>query len=128
MNIIKNKHLTTAFFCVTSVVIIYSAVDKFFFSAEKTSVFANTSYAEYIVLLAICDLILLALFLLRSTRRIGFIFSTCYYSAALSLRISVGASLIEPLAILVLLFTAMFLSDPYFFYKINTTPNTQAKE
>ncbi len=109
-------------------VITYSAVDKFFFSAEKQAVFANTEFAEYIIFFGVCDLILLALFLLSSTRRIGFIFSACYYSAALSLRISVGASLVEPLLILVLLFTAMFLSDPYFFYKRNTTPNTQAKE
>ncbi len=116
MNIFKNKHLATAFFCVTSAVIVYSAVDKFFFSAEKTAVFANTSFEEYIVLLGVCDLILFASFLLRSTRRIGFIFSVCYYSAALSLRISVGASLVEPLAILVLLFTTMFLSDPALIY------------
>lgn len=118
MDILKNKYLTIAFFSATSAVIVYSAVDKFFFSSEKTAVFANTSFAEYIVLLAVCDLILLALFLLRSTRRIGFIFSTCYYSAALSLRISVGAPLIEPLTILVLLFATMFLFDPtYFFHR-----------
>jgi hypothetical protein len=116
MNILKNRLLPITLFCVTSTVIVYSAVDKFFFSAEKTAVFANTSFEEHIILLGVCDLFLLAFFLLRWTRRIGFVFSVCYYSAALSLRVSVGASLIEPLTILVLLFTTMLLSDPTFFF------------
>lgn len=120
MNLLKNKYILGVFFCLTSAVIVYSAVDKFFFSAEKTAVFANTSFAEHIVLLGVCDLILLVFFLLQPTRRIGFIFSVCYYSAALSFRISVGASLVEPLAILVLLFTTIFLSDPALFFQQQT--------
>jgi hypothetical protein len=120
MNILRKKYFKIAALNLCTIVIIYSALDKLFISTEKQAVFTNTEFAEYTILLGVCDLFLLALFLLSSTQRIGFIFSVCYYSAALSLRISVGASLIEPLAILVLLFTTMFLSDPGLFFHRQT--------
>lgn len=101
---------------ILSAIVIYSAVDKFFFSKEKTRVFAGTSFEDHIIFLGICDLFLLLLFIVPVTRRIGFIFSACYYSVALSLRINTGSPLAEPLAILFFLFVAMFVVDRSIFF------------
>lgn len=65
----------------------------------------------------LADIGLLVLFLVPATRKVGFLLSICYYSAALATRLTIKESPAEPLLILALLFTAMFLTNREMFVR-----------
>lgn len=101
---------------ITSVVITLSAFEKFFRVSEKVETLTKTNFIGFIDWLGVADIVLLAVFLLPVTRKIGFVFSACYYSGALSIRISASVNPAEPFIILTLLFASVIISHPEVFF------------
>jgi len=108
--------LRRSVFILTSMVIAVSALEKFFRVNEKVETLTKTDFIGFIDLLGVADLVLLSVFLLPVTRKIGFIFSACYYSGALAIRISANINPTEPFLILILLFAAVAISNPEVFF------------
>lgn len=101
---------------ITSAVITLSAFEKFFRVSEKVETLTKTNFIGFIDWLGIADVVLLAVFLLPITRKIGFVFSACYYSGALAIRISANINPAEPFLILTLLFASVAISHPEVFF------------
>lgn len=101
---------------IVAVAVVQSALQILFTTPERTRLFEKAGFPFPTILFAAFDLALLALFLAPVTRKAGFLLGMCYYSAALATRLATRESALEPLLILVLLSTAMFISHPKVFF------------
>ena len=101
---------------IVAIAVVQSAAQILFTTPERKRLFAKAAFPFPTFLFAAFDVGLLALFLVPATRKAGFLLGMCYYSAALATRLATRDSAVEPLLILVLLSTAMFISHPKVFF------------
>lgn len=115
---IKLNHISLI---LTSIAILYSAVDKLLLSQNKVNLFIDLFPSEdlnfILILFSVFDIFLLVFYLMPKTRRFAFLINICYYSGAMAMRISVDNPPYEPLIILILLFISTFLNEKEMFLK-----------
>ena len=100
---------------IVSLFMVMSASMKLSGVEELTSHYAEIGVLQYIKLLAVVELILVALYLNPKTMKAGFILLTAYFGGAIATELSHGSSMILPMIVLILIWGATYARDKSIF-------------
>jgi hypothetical protein len=112
------KVAATIFLAIPAVMAILSGVFKISNAKQVTEKLGKLNMAQYAKLLGAAEIIFALLFLYPPTRFAGFVLLVCYFSGALAADLTHKEDIKAPVLLLVLIFSAMVVGNPYLFYNV----------
>ena len=100
-------------------VIVMGAVMKIIMAAPLVEIYSRIGLLEYLRILGIAEILLVALFLYPRTMKIGFLLLTGFYGGAMATEFSHGSVFIFPAIILALVWVAAALRNPSIFFQVS---------
>jgi hypothetical protein len=97
---------------IVSIIIIFSALIKLIAVPPLVEIYARIGLLDSMKILGATELILVTLFILNRTMRLGFLLLTAWFGGAMAVELSHGNVFIFPAVILTILWIAAFLRDP----------------
>jgi hypothetical protein len=97
---------------IVSIIIIFSALMKLIAVPPLVEIYARIGLLDSMKILGATELILVTLFILNRTMRLGFLLLTAWFGGAMAVELSHGNVFIFPAVILTILWIAAFLRDP----------------
>lgn len=114
MNAKTKKILSTVILAIPALVMVFSAVGKLSGQQMVVDGLSKIGYGPYIPFLGIAELVFAVLLFVPKTRKIGFLFTVCYLSAAAAIEI-VGGNPPMALVFVALAWIGMYIRDKYMF-------------
>ena len=114
----KNKTkivLTRTLTGLVTLIIILSASSKLAFVPQLVDVFSKIGLLSYMKILGMTEVVFLALFLWKNTRKLGLLLLTGYFGGAMAVEMSHGTFFIAPATILSLVWITAYLRDEKMF-------------
>jgi len=102
-----------------TLIIILSASSKLAFVPQLVEIFSKIGLLSYLNILGITELMFLALFIWKKTRKLGLLLLTGYFGGAMAVEISHGTFFIAPATILTLIWITAYLHDEKMFISEN---------
>jgi len=97
---------------IVSIIIIFSGMMKLIALPQLVEIYARIGLLESMKILGAAELILVTIFILNRTMRLGFLLLTAWFGGAMAVELSHGSVFIFPAVILTVLWIAAFLRDP----------------
>lgn len=97
---------------IVSIIIIFSGLMKLIALPQLVEIYARIGLLESMKILGAAELILVTIFILNRTMRLGFLLLTAWFGGAMAVELSHGSVFIFPAVILTVLWIAAFLRDP----------------
>jgi hypothetical protein len=96
---------------IVSIIIIFSGLMKLIGLPQLVEIYARIGLLPSMKLLGATELILVTIFILNRTMRLGFLLLTAWFGGAIAVELSHGNAFIFPAVILTILWIAAFLRD-----------------
>lgn len=100
---------------VVGVVVTFSASMKIIAIPPLVEIYSLIGLLDYMKILGVAELVLITLFLVPRTMKLGFLLLTAWFGGAMAVEFSHGSIFIAPAMILTLVWIAAFLRDPSIF-------------
>lgn len=97
---------------IVSIIITFSGLMKLIALPQLVEIYARIGLLESMKILGAAELILVTIFILNRTMRLGFLLLTAWFGGAMAVELSHGSVFIFPAVILTILWIAAFLRDP----------------
>ena len=111
--------VTRVLTALVALIIIMSASSKLAFVPQLVEIFSKIGLLSYLNILGITELMFLALFIWKKTRKLGLLLLTGYFGGAMAVEISHGTFFIAPATILTLIWITAYLHDEKMFISEN---------
>jgi hypothetical protein len=112
------KIAATVLLAIPAVMAILSGVFKIGNAKQVTEKLGKLNMAQYAKVMGAAEIIFAVLFLYPPTRLVGFVLLVCYFSGALAADLTHREDIKAPVFLLVLLFSAMAVSNPALFFSM----------
>jgi DoxX-like family len=100
---------------IVSLMVTMSGIMKLSQSEEVMQALGKIGITNYVVLLGVMEVVFTALFIYSKTMRLGFILLCCYFAGAIATDLSHGTPIINATMIMVFIWIAAFLREPFIF-------------
>ena len=111
----KKIAVTRVLTALVALIIIMSASSKLAFVPQLVEIFSKIGLLSYLNILGITELMFLALFIWKKTRKLGLLLLTGYFGGAMAVEISHGTFFSAPATILTLIWITAYLYDEKMF-------------